>query len=128
MALTNTRVSYFYRDAANYKQYEEVVIGGVMGEWEKRQIFKRLPDGENFIPGAVGLESLLGRMPSPDEELDHPWHTLESIEDTDEPQNKPCPTAAEFATRMLFLTREDWERAAFEQDKNQNVNFPEYNL
>lgn len=126
--MTNTKISYRYTDAANYKQHEEVVVEGVIGEWERGQIFKRLYDGEFFIPPAVGLDSLQGRMSSPDDELDHPWHILESIKETDEPQDKYYPTAAEFATRMLSLTREDWERAADEWNKNPDVEYPEYIL
>ena len=51
----NTKIGYLYRDASNYKVWNEVVVEGVMTESQKETIQACLFDGENFIPHLVGL-------------------------------------------------------------------------
>lgn len=53
--LVNTRVSYLYRDAANWKQHNECVVRGCITEDQKRVIMDSLIDGTDFVPAKVGL-------------------------------------------------------------------------
>ena len=53
----NTKLSYMYRDANNYKQWEEIVFAGVLKDEEKLKKIKFI-DGEFFIPGKVDLPDL----------------------------------------------------------------------
>lgn len=51
----NTRISYLYRDACNYKVQNVAVVKGLITEEQQRQILNCLIDGEEFIPRIVGL-------------------------------------------------------------------------
>lgn len=69
----NTRISYLYRDASNYKKYNEVVVEGVFTEDQIRTIISCLNDGEYFIPRQIGFpEVRFGKIT----EDDHCWFEL----------------------------------------------------
>lgn len=51
----NTCIGYLYRDASNYKQWNEAVVSGAITAEQIETIMSCLPDGENFIPSDVGL-------------------------------------------------------------------------
>lgn len=70
----NTRISYLYRDAANWKQVNEVVIEGELTEAAIDEIMSALDSGEWFIPRQVGLPER--RFETWDEENDHCWFEL----------------------------------------------------
>lgn len=75
----NTRFSYLYRDACNYKKFNDVVLSGIIKE---NQIESFLKDKLFFIPSEVGLPDLQDDFFSVD---DHIWHEFEKIELTEEP-------------------------------------------
>lgn len=70
----NTRISYLYRDACNYKTHNEVVIKGEFEPGEEEEILDCLFEGEYFIPEQVGLP--VTRFGSVTED-DHVWCELE---------------------------------------------------
>ena len=55
LARVNTKISYLYRDADNYKMRHEVVIAGSMSEEQEKAIEDSLDEGVYFIPSQVGL-------------------------------------------------------------------------
>ena len=78
----NTKISYIYRDADNYKMQNECVIEGTLTEDQKQQILDCRFDGEWFIPKMVGLpEERFGEW---DDQADHPYFELyeHSFEET----------------------------------------------
>ncbi len=97
----NTRFSYLYRDACNYKKFNDIVISGIL---EEKQIEFLLKDKLFFIPSEVGLPDLQDDVFSVD---DHIWHELEKIELTDEP-----PTIGIDANllieRFIVASRKNW--------------------
>ena len=75
----NTRISYMYRDANNYKVSTHVILEG---ELSKSQIKKMLDltKGGDFIPSQVDLDDLqdgLQCYDSKDWGEDHCWHEIE---------------------------------------------------
>lgn len=82
----NTKISYLYRDASNYKQSEEVIVLGEYTADEKSDIMDSLDDltDGGFIPQQVGLPALQERMVDYPSEDDHCWHEIEEIELTNE--------------------------------------------
>jgi hypothetical protein len=92
----NTRITYTYRDASNYKATDSFVALGEITSEQIDRILACLDQGESFIPSQVGLRDLqpdLQIWDSPrelDEDGhnpdDHPWHELEadSFQPTDE--------------------------------------------
>lgn len=74
----NTRFEYLYRDAANYKQFGDVIIAGVL---DAEELYQLLQEELLFIPSKVGLPDLQPKEWSID---DHIWHEVENITETTE--------------------------------------------
>jgi len=74
--MTNTEISYMYRDAGNWKQFNTVVLLGKMSPENIELIFAILEDGNLFIPEQVGLEKLQDRWDKLYSDIDHVWHEL----------------------------------------------------
>lgn len=72
----NTKFEYLYRDAANYKQFGEVIIPGILKMKELRPFLR---DQLLFIPSKVGLPDLQPKEWSID---DHIWHEVENLIET----------------------------------------------
>lgn len=69
----NTRVSYLYRDASNYKSWNEVILAGTLTKEQVRTIMSLCDSGEYFIPSQVGLPEVRFSDISED---DHVWFEL----------------------------------------------------
>lgn len=80
----NTYFGYLYRDASNYKVWNEVIINGRLTPKQKEDIISTLNEGLWFIPEQVGLP--VERFSDVTED-DHCWCELEleNINDTDLP-------------------------------------------
>lgn len=96
LAQMNTCICYEYRDAANYKSRGAVVLVGPVTE---EQIRPHLHEGLYFVSGDVGFPSLHPTHCEFDEDLDHPWHELDSVGAT-EAQPTADLTAEEFLRRL----------------------------
>jgi hypothetical protein len=73
--MANTQITYMYRDASNWKQFETVVLAGAMSQEDIDLIISKLEDGDLFIPEQVGLPRLQFRWPTLNED-DHVYHEL----------------------------------------------------
>ncbi len=81
----NTRISYLYRDASNYKVTNEVIIFGSISDYQINIIIGCLDSGEYFIPDQVGLpEERFGEFT----EDDHCWFALQK-DDFEATKEKP---------------------------------------
>lgn len=74
-----TVVPVMYRDAANYKTYGRLILGGVMTGSQIATVRERLDEGEYFVPEQLGMEHLgwssgWGSFPCED---DHGWHEMD---------------------------------------------------
>lgn len=76
MKKTNTKITYLYRDACNYKIWGEEIIQGTL---TLSQLTPYLIDTEFFIPKDIGLLDL---QPQPGTEDGHDLHTIEEMEST----------------------------------------------
>jgi len=82
----NIKFEYLYRDAANYKQFGEVIFSNPSAmelATIDAQIRKQLIDNEWFYPAKWGLKDL--HYFAWDVELDHIFHEYIGIFPTDEP-------------------------------------------
>lgn len=70
----NTKFSYLYRDAWNYKKFHSLILPGVVS-LEKIEPFLR--DHTFFIPSEVGLPDFQEEV---FKSYDHIWHEIEAIE------------------------------------------------
>ena len=70
----NTKITYMYRDACNYKNYGEIIVKGKYTEDQVDRILNTLDGYEYFIPEQVGFPAI--RFDDYTED-DHCWHELE---------------------------------------------------
>ena len=75
----NTKINYLYRDASNYKVYNQVIVAGEITPEHLRRIADTLDEGEYFIPSVVGLPEKKFETQTDD---DHLWFEWE-IDDED---------------------------------------------
>lgn len=76
----NLKLSYLYRDAGNFKIFEQAVLANPEAldiKWVEEQIVNNLIDGEYFVPEQWGLRR--PQFPDYDPELDHEWCEFEKI-------------------------------------------------
>lgn len=80
----NTYLCYLYRDASNYKKWNEVILSGHLTPEQKENIVATLNEALWFIPEQVGLP--VERFDKVTQD-DHCWCELEleDINDTDLP-------------------------------------------
>jgi hypothetical protein len=84
----NIKFSYVYRDASNYKQYNEVVFANqneLPIEQIQRLIYSNLIDENWFVAKDWYLPDLHFKDYDWDDDIDHDWHELASVEETNEP-------------------------------------------
>lgn len=110
----NTKITYSYRDASNYKTFRTVVVQGVI-EW--KQIKKYLDCGEYFIPYDVSLPELQSELRAFPNEDDHVWHELHmaglewtlAVEPTEEFH------AEELLKKFKYAHKHGWKEKAAEK-------------
>lgn len=114
--IMNTRFTYLYRDASNYKQRHEVII---KGDLTIPQIRCWLWEHMFFVPSAVGLPDLSDRFkqqgymfPTDD---DHPWHEPEECVPTDETSTVDV-SAEEFIRRLAACHNDGWENLSLKAE------------
>ncbi|MBE5040544.1 hypothetical protein [Ructibacterium gallinarum] len=115
----NTKIGYLYRDADNYKVWNEAVINGTLNDVQKQIIRKCLYDGEYFIPCAVGLpeKTFVSLGYSYDEQADHPFFEL-SMSDINVTYELPTVSiSARRLTRNFIRMRNKWAEFANERTR-----------
>lgn len=84
-ANANTKISYLYRDADNYKQSGEAIFAGVMAPSHLEAILDHLDEDGGFVPAQVGMADLQPMMASGwNDDTDHPFHEIAAIELTEQ--------------------------------------------
>ena len=92
----NTKISYLYRDAGNYKQYNECIIAGALSAKQICTILHCCDMGEYFIPRQVGLPE--HRFDTYDPQADHCWLELGAASFS---ETRESPTIALTATELV---------------------------
>jgi hypothetical protein len=102
--MKNTVIGYMYRDASNYKAYNEVVVRGKL----TLEQLKDTLEEECFIPAQVGLPELQSRLSSFPSSDDHVWHTIERVEPTDEEATVKI-AGSTLRGRFLYAKKRGWD-------------------
>ena len=107
----NTKISYLYRDADNYKVYNECIVQGEISEEQIKKILDCCDTGEYFIPRQVGLPER--KFDEYDTEADHCWFELsqEGFEYTEQPAN--VSLTAQQLTENFSACRDNWQDAEY---------------
>ena len=103
----NTKIRYLYRDADNYKVFNECIVQGEISEEQVCKILDCCDMGEYFIPGQVGLPKR--KFDEYDAESDHCWFELNrnGFEYTDQPADTSL-TARQLAENFA-LCKGQWQ-------------------
>ncbi len=116
----NTKISYLYRDASNYKVYNECVVKGVITPEQIQTILDCCID-EYFIPSKVGLPEKRFESWTDD---DHIWFELNDFEDCFEETSKPANVAitCEELVEAFLRCKGNWEgqKDAMKEHKEQS--------
>lgn len=111
----NTKLEYLYRDAANYKEYGEVVFAGEATEEQLRRLEAALISGELLVADQVGLPDLAPWLRGEnvyDDELDHPFHEIIwPPTATTQAPDQPAVTFEAFLRRVEARARAGWRTA-----------------
>lgn len=97
----NTLITYQYRDAANYKEFDTVIIHGQLSLID---IEEYLYDKEFFIPSEIGLKDL---QPENLDQDDHIWHEILEISHTNK-QPTVNITAQKIISNFKKASLEEW--------------------
>lgn len=110
----NTKVHYLYRDADNYKQWNEAVLAGEFKE-EDIKFIESVMDYEYFIPEQVGLH--LTRPDDSITEADHCYAELDTengFELTDENPNEDGDLSwEEFVENFRKVKETGWDDVTY---------------
>ena len=103
----NTKISYLYRDADNYKVHNECVIEGGLTEQQIETIMDCCDCGEYFIPGQVGMPER--KFDEYDSEADHCWFELsrDGFEQTSRPAD--ISLTAEQLVSNFSACKDNWQ-------------------
>lgn len=106
----NTRFSYMYRDASNYKTGAELVLAGEVKPADRELIAERLDQGEWFIPSQVGLRDLQRdfNVEGALYEDDHVWHELD-VHDIEPVDAAPTVEMSWGELVARFAAVSDWD-------------------
>ena len=103
----NTRITYQYRDAANFKQRESVVFAGEITESERTAVLAHLDEGMWFVPWQVGLADLQARFGGLTAD-DHAWHELD-VEDDAIELTEAAPTHGAIHEFVARFCATNWD-------------------
>lgn len=114
----NTKISYLYRDADNYKVYNECIVEGELSKEQIRSIMDCCDMGEYFIPSQVGMPER--KFDEYDAEADHCWFEIseEGFERTDQPANIPL-TARQLVENFTFR-KDNWDDTGWQAAEPKN--------
>ena len=103
--MPNIKLSYLYRDAANYKNFGSVILkenNNFPIHQINALIQSKLIDGRWFYAGQWQLPDL--HFNSWDDETDHTFHEFECVEQTNEPAN----TLLKLAEFKVLVEHTNW--------------------
>ena len=103
----NTKISYLYRDADNYKVHNECVVEGELTKEQIQSILDCCDMGEYFIPSQVGMPEK--KFDEYDAEADHCWFEIseDGFERTDQPAD--IPLTAEKLVENFTVRKGKWD-------------------
>ena len=109
MSTKNTRLTYLYRDASNYKAVTDVVVKGRLTNKQKDKIMESLLDGEYFIPEQLGLP-----ITRPDDKItddDHCYCEIDEDDSFELTNDEPTKdiSIAQLATMFANAGKEGWD-------------------
>ena len=106
----NTRITYQYRDASNYKTQNEVIVKGQITMDQAKEILDCCESGEFFIPEQIGWDITRGKEVTED---DHCFCELGngSFEPTD--KNATLDISVDDVVKLFHNAKDNWDAATY---------------
>lgn len=101
----NTKIHYLYRDASNYKKFNNIVVPGLFSEEQIKTIISCLNEGQWFVPHKVGFPE---EKFEDETEDDHPWFELNACdfeETLEPPQIEETPDEI---VQLFLQAKDNW--------------------
>lgn len=112
----NTKVTFLYRDACNYKTASEAIFAGEPTDELRQRFFAALNDGEYLVPVQVGVDhpasgSYMDNGRFPDEEDDHGWVEVgeRDVEPTEHEEPTDERTFERFVVACEAANEKGWD-------------------
>ncbi|MFA5873803.1 MAG: hypothetical protein WC832_07540 [Anaerolineales bacterium] len=110
----NIRLTYEYRDNANYHVSGEIVFanpGSMPVQLIERQLRVAMEGHEHFIARQVAIPEVFFEKESyPYGDEDHSWHTLVSVSETRDPEtDEASRTIAHFIEKIRQASKVGWD-------------------
>lgn len=108
--MQNTKIGYLYRDASNYKKWNEVIVKGSISPEQVDTIIECLDDELHFIPRQVGLPEDRFDEITVD---DHAWFELEreGFEPTDYAATEDISVSE--LVESFIKAKNNWDESLF---------------
>ena len=103
LKVMNTKLEYMYRDAENYKTYEDCILEG---ELSIKDLAPYLFLGDFFVPSEVGLKDL---QEQPLHVYDHIWHEIIDVDSVEQIPTVPI-SAKCFIKMFQEASKNDWNQ------------------
>jgi len=101
------RIDYEYRDAGNYRRGGSWTVPGTADE---AALIETLTSDGFFVPDAVGIPMLTPGGGEWDDDVDHSFHSIQSVTQTDQPIDED----RDFDAVLKAFASADWDRSAVE--------------
>lgn len=120
--MSNTKISFLYRDGSNYKSYNSVIVSGTFTDNEINQILDCLDRGEYFIPEQIGFP--VERFGSITED-DHCWCELTSFDFETTDDEPTLEMSADEVQKAFMAAKDHWDVLSFGIGGDNKPAFPD---
>lgn len=114
----NTRISYEYRDGANFKKHGEIITQGEISAEQVKLLEDSLlrdEGNDDFLPRQVGMTYLCPLVDDSDydDDLDHPVHTITGVALTEASAEAQEGETTDLINRFAQAHANGWDMIKF---------------
>lgn len=120
--MSNTKISFLYRDGSNYKSYNSVIVAGTFTDDEINQILDCLDSGDYFIPEQIGFP--VERFGSITED-DHCWCELTAYDFEPTEDAPTVEMSADDVLKAFLAAKGNWDVLSFGIGGDNKPAFPD---
>lgn len=101
----NTKIHYLYRDASNYKKFNNIVVPGLFSEEQIKTIISCLNEGQWFVPHKVGFPE---EKFEDETEDDHPWFELNACDFEETLESPQIEETPDEIVQLFLQAKDNW--------------------
>ena len=120
--MSNTKISFLYRDGSNYKSYNSVIVAGTFTDDEINQILDCLDSGDYFIPEQIGFP--VERFGSITED-DHCWCELTAYDFETTDDEPTLEMSADEVLKAFLAAKDNWDEVQYGLNGDETPWYPD---